>query len=400
MKRLIKNVVMLDMTSATEESVKDLTVKNAVNVVVTSKTKPLLGEISFGNIVQVTEIPEDTEFTEENGSRVVEQAHIQSSSTKVYRVINGSILFTNDVTEETVKNMFPVGGSINGSIIFPSSISLDSLNVNINGSRKSYPHDSLLYRNHSKINNSFLQGLPESSSVSFIDGLSVAEDTDAGLFEKHIKKLTVYGETVLPQKLSDIFYRVARQYDQVVEIPDGYTFYDEYLIINSSSFLNFKGKSIYTRKNIIFRDGLNKDLLSQLDFRFESEKNVILPESIAAVMMDRVKAKQIYTYRGKLVHVREDMDFAAANESASYLIEPGSTLNIPDTVSAAELEKAIDDIFLLGEIKLQENQMQLVNDKVALYEGSIEINRPEAEEDEDDASEYDIVISNAVKFKL
>ena len=72
MKKLIKNVVMLDMTAATLESVEGLTVNNAVRVFVTVSTRPLLGHIQFGNIVSVIEIPDGASASSINGSVTID----------------------------------------------------------------------------------------------------------------------------------------------------------------------------------------------------------------------------------------------------------------------------------------------------------------------------------------
>ena len=404
MNKLIKNVVTLDMTSATAESVVGVTVDNAVIVLVTPTTRPLLGQINIGNMVGVVEIPDNATLSTINGNIVIDGNFEHTTTLNVFKMLNGSILIKNDVTPETLGHIFTCGGDINGNITLPDSLTavLPAL-VRINGNINSYPADSLLYDQKTHINNGFLRGLPESSKITFTHGTVISPDTNVDTFKKYIKELTIFGNTILPQQLRDVFYETAQRYDRVIEIPVGYTFYDESLAITPSSLLTLKGKSIYTCKDVHFMNGISESLLRQLNFHLITEGAVILPENIVEMIFDKIQANHLYTYRGKLIIVQSDLPFVKSGAPASYLIKSRGTLIIPESSTPGDIQESINEIFLYGTISLQKDQMQTINDKLAVYKGKLidpeEDDYLEAEQGHD-TTLYDVVISNAVSYKL
>ncbi|MCL2421928.1 MAG: hypothetical protein FWD03_08735 [Defluviitaleaceae bacterium] len=403
MKKFISNVVNLDMTTATAESVEGLTIGNAVNVLVTPKTRPLLTQMSIDNIVNVDEIPDNVTLYQVNGNIVIDGNFETTTGTNVFPMLNGNILIKNDVTSDTLTRMFPYGGRINGNLTMPDTLSaiIHTL-AETNGNTNIYPADTLLFDSHVKITNGFLSELPEGSKITLINGAVIASDTDADIFKKHIAEMTIFGDTILPQQLRNAFYGAAKRYDNAIEIPEGYIFQDEPITVAPSNLLTLKGKSIYTREDIHFMDGLNEALLRQMDFRLITEGTLILPENIAEAIFDRIQAKHIYTYRGKLIAVQNELPFAKPNEAVSYLIKSGGELTIPEAVSPADIQASVNEIFLYGDINLQENHLQAVNDKLAINQGGLNVPQIESEMDDEseDTAGYDVVISNAVNYKL
>ena len=415
MKKLIKNVVMLDMTAATLESVEGLTINNAVRVFVTTSTRPLLGHIQFGNLVSVIEIPDGASASSINGSVTIDGNYESSLGEKqTYFMINGSLLIKNDVTPETLSRIFSAGGDINGSITLPDTLTslYPNLRIKVNGSVKTYPSDSLLYTGDITINNGFLSGLPENAKITAAmpGNVFIAPDTEPKLFSRHVSELTVFGNTLVPSALCDVFYKAARIYEKVTVIPEGFVYSDKSLTINRAGIYTLKGKSLYTPHNIVFKDGLNENHFNQLDFRLETEKAAIIPEGIADAVFDKVKANGFYTYQGKLVTVNDEMSVNKLNHGDtavySYLVNQDALLSIPENMSAEEIEQTIGEIFLYGDITLREAQVSAIKEKTAIEEGSFIITNDALEDNveensnDDVASEYDVVIGNAVEFKL
>jgi len=434
MKKLIKNVVSLDMTKATPESVKGVTIGNAVRVIVTPTTRPLLGLIKFGNLVTQVEIPDGAVLSNVNGNVMVNGNEDTTSDKGTFLVVNGKIVVKNDVSQETLCNFFSCGADINGSIFMPDTLValFPRLNIKINGAVEVYKADSLLFTHNIQINNGFLSGLPTNSKVTIIaDGglfnignpqeVVIATDTDLEIFERHISELTIFGDVIVPQHLAEAFYKVANKYGNVTVIPEGYTLHDQPLIITSSNLIGLKGKSLYTRQNIIFKEnaGLNKgsskgldksfneQRIRQLDFHLETQGCIIMPESIADVLLDNTKATNFYTYSGQLVIVNEEMRVSQSDtsEMASYLVNEGAQLSLSEEISEEDIQQGIGEIFLYGNITLREKQSKGINFKLVIDEGNIEtlFTEPAEENNEKDNSneaDYDVVINNAVEYSL
>ena len=409
MKKLIKNVVTLDMTSATPESVEGLTIANAVNIFVTTSTRPLLGKINFGNIVNVTEIADGATFSLINGNSIFD-GNINASlgEKKVYTYINGSGFVNNNITADTFACLFSAGGKVNGNITLPNTLAsmLPILNVNVNGSTTVYPADTLLYKQDITINDGFMSGLDENSKITVFGTVYVSHDTNTELFNKYISELTIFGNAVIYQKQKEAFYRAARKYSEVSVVPDDYNYLDTPLLVGSANIYTLKGKSLYTRNNVYFKDEIDKNLINNIDFRLITEGAVIVSETIAEIIFDRIKTNSFNTYKGKLVIVGDAMLLIKPKSIQSYIIRKDAELTIPEDISSDDIQEYIGNIFLYGTIYLRESQMEAIMEKIVINEGGIEIidDTPQEEEintdQNNETEEYDIIIGNAVNYVL
>lgn len=408
MKKLIKNAVMLDMTNATPESVEGLTVKNAVNVFVTPSTRPLLGKVNIGNIVNVTEVADGAVFSMMNGNSVFD-GNISTSAgdKKVYTYINGNGFVNNDVTAETFACIFSAGGKVNGNITLPNTLAamMPVLKVEVNGNATVYPADTLLYRQSITINDGFLSGLDEGSKITVFGTVYVSPDTNTELFNKHISELTIFGDAIIYQKQKEAFYRAARKYSGVSVVPDNYEYLDMPLFIGSANIYTLKGKSIYTRGDVCFKNEIDKNIINNIDFKIETEGMVIVPEAIADNIFDRIKTNSFNTYKGKLIIVNDEITLRKPKSMQSYIVKPDAGLTIPEDITADDIQEYIGNIFLYGTIYLREAQMESVMEKIVINEGGIEIIDDTPQEETDTEShnneeEYDIVIGNAVHYIL
>ena len=415
MKKLIKNVVSLDMTKATPESTKGVKVLNAVNILVTPATRPLVSQTDFGNIVGITEVPDNAAIAQSNGNLVIDK-HF-SSSQNVFHLINGKVIVKNNVTAETLQNIFACGARISGKIYLPDNLPSTWPHVNINGKVYTYPAGSTLFTTNIRINNGFLAGLPDGAKITIIanDITCVADDVDTELFSQKVSQLTVFGDAAIPAKLESAFYAAASQYNKVIVMPDGYAFYDQELTIVPSGILSLRGKKLYSQKNIIFGNGLEAnqaEKIRQLDFALETAACVILPENLAGVLLDKVKAPEIYTYSGHLAIIDDEMTVAdlSADEITSYLIHRQASLTLDEHLTNADIDQGIGEIFLYGELTAHKNQAKHITGKLVVKQGLIDFICPESElrtsastpaDDENSKyAQYDVVVDNAVEYVL
>ena len=424
MKKLIKNVVELDMTKATPESVKGVTINNVVSVIVTTATKPLLGQMDIGNMVEMIEIPEGAEKVAINGNVVIDSNEMACSGKETFLMINGNLVVRNGVSTETLQKYISRGANVNGSVILPSTMAslLTQLNVSVNGNIMPYPADSLLFTDIEQfsigspigqINNNFLEALPVNANITIVPEcapngeLLITHDTCAAVFEKHIGKLTVFGNVIIPESLTGAFYKAASQYGKVTVMPDGYVFQNNHLHINAANILGFKDKSIYTRSSIIFKDGLDSQRIQQMDFKLQTESFVILPEYLADVLLEKIKSDTIYTYKGQLVSVTSEINLSKTDlqETTSFFVRGDGEITFNEDISAEDIQN-ISEIFLYGNISLWQAQAKVINNKLAVNKGNVEVLTHEAKDDSpvandnSDDAKYDVVIGNAVEYAL
>jgi len=326
-------------------------------------------------------VPDDANVLTMNGSYVVDGINQTENN---FLLINGSLIVKPGITLEAFNRSF-CGGAVNGVIYFPENLSAAAASFKVNGSIHIYPADSLTYDQHLVINNSFLQSLPEDASITAFKGVTI-EDSNLDV----LKSLTVFGDTVLPESMKNAFYKVAKSYGNIIEIPEGYTLYDEQLEIRPANQFSFRGKSIYTTKSVYLFEGIE-----QLDFKLITEGTVIAPDTIAMALSDRIEARgMFYTYQGGINVVTGVQTYT--NIPGNYLVMPHAELIIPEDADLT----AIEYIYLQGDIVVdKEEQIATLNEKLVLNKGWISC-KSEEEEDDEDLDEYDVVLGNAAAYKL
>lgn len=408
MKKLINNVVMLDMRTATPESIGDLTINNAVTVFVTESTKSLIGKINFGNLVQLIEIPDNITISNTNGNMVISgNSSLKENSSNVYKMINGNLIFSNNVQEELFFKIFEFGGVVNGNVTVPDHLSSTFLSSKIlfNGEIKVYPTDSILYLNDLKINNGFIKGLEKNSKITVTGNVEIAGDTRPELFEDNISELTVFGNILMHEHISESFFKSAKKYSHITILPNAYALYNADITVMPSNILSFKNKKLYTRGNVIFTDDLTESQITQYNFSIKTDGIVFCPEKIAQTVFDMVITDRFQTYSGFLAKIDDSYNLTADEVEQDAVISclVNGEMIVEEELDADLIARKVSDIFLFGEIKCSnELQKRVIYKKTKINKGDIKITSGEPEEPEtvNNDSEYDIVISNAVTYAL
>ena len=398
MKTLIRNVAVLDLTTVKKETAEGLTIGNAASVLVSPATKDFLSLVNFNNLACITEVPENTKLNTITGSITID-GDDDTNYPNTFWLVNGSMLIKENMTAETIKSMFSAGIQINGCAYVPEKISaVFSSLVTINGAITTYPAGGLFFENELNINNGFLNGLEQGTVIIALNKVFIDEKTDPELLVSKIGELRAQHNVILPEKLSEAFYKIARSYNEVIEIPEGYKMTEIPSEINEASVYSLKGKKIFTREDVIFGQDLDEDVLRQLNFKIKTTAKVYMPKHLTAVIMDNVEAAGFSVYGGRLTIVKDEMTYTPSAAVNSYLIKKWGTLTI------TESPEKIDKIFLLGTIKADQDYIEAVRDKIALNNGELLLNADEeVEEDEEDSfdeSEFDVVVGNAAKYKL
>lgn len=408
MKKLIKNVVMLDLRTATLESISGLTIDNAVTVFVTPSTKPLISQINFGNLVKLIEIPDNMTISKSNGNIVMGgNPSLNEYGANVFKMINGNLLIKNNIPEELFLKLFEHGGVINGNVTMPDYLSpaFFSSKISFNGNVQVYPSDSTLFETNIKINNGFLNGLARNSKVTVIGSVDIAEDTNPELFEDIISELVVFGNVLMHENISEMFYKAAKRYAQVTILPNTYKLYNSDITITPSNLLSFKNKKLYTKGNVIFDGDLTENQISQCDFSIKTEGIVFCPEKIAQTVFDKVITDKFQTYSSYLFTINDSYNLTAPElemeTDISYLVN--GELVIAEELNVDLIVKKISEIFLYGAITCSNaTQKSAINKKIKINEGDVNVpsNEPEEPEPANDNSEYDFIVSNAVEYSL
>ncbi len=152
-KKLMINCGTCDARNVKEETLAayESIVINSGNILLTAQTKDLMARYGVTmNCGGVLELEKDVKITNVNGSAQINGA--MEVPDRTYLIVNGSLTIGDDAGE-VLKSY--VGGSINGSVTCPESLSGYLSNFDINGSTICYPDGAIVLKHTAVIDRTF-----------------------------------------------------------------------------------------------------------------------------------------------------------------------------------------------------------------------------------------------------
>jgi hypothetical protein len=166
----IGNVNILDLRSATEQSVADIRKIGNVNIaIVTKETAPLLQRIQTGNINLVVEIPGGVRLHQSFGRLVMGKDFFASLEEPIYILVFGQAILLPDVTIQEIGGKL-AGISIFGQALVPAPLSgyLESKGSKVFGESSVYVPLSKYYLDSLTLEASQLDLMPGNTEMTVI----------------------------------------------------------------------------------------------------------------------------------------------------------------------------------------------------------------------------------------
>ncbi|MEQ8169689.1 MAG: hypothetical protein ABRQ38_12430, partial [Candidatus Eremiobacterota bacterium] len=181
MKRIIKNVGVLDIRNASEESIKDiLTIGNVGTIIYNSKTASILSKLNIVNLGSSIEVPDKCCIY--TGQVYISHNMIQAHTSPVTMVVTGQLVFLSDVTEEDIEKSID-RIVITGQILCQEKIllSLQSRLTHMTGQLLSYRDGTEVITGTLVFDNSYLNSLKSPVSLMVFGKINLSAEIDIKL---------------------------------------------------------------------------------------------------------------------------------------------------------------------------------------------------------------------------
>lgn len=269
MSRIIRNVNVLDLSTAGEESLEGVSAIENVNLLISNKDlRSTLAKISLRNINQTIEGIKDVKIV--NGKSEIRMTTALPSE-PANLMINGKVTVYPDVTEEALTAQ--VGMLfVNGKILCPKRLEgiIRSKIQTLNGKLEAYTDDATTLVQNATFDETFVRLLKPGSKLAVVGGAQLATPLDPELLKEKIGLVEFVGDVVIRAQVFDaIADRIQNPENarftiipaQAVYLPDDIT-------LDKSALARFTEAVVYVNGDVRFAaDVSSKDIensLSQL----------------------------------------------------------------------------------------------------------------------------------------
>lgn len=221
MSQKIGNVGLLDLSKATEESIKDIEEVGNVGVVLYSQeTAHLMSRMNIGNIGKSLKITKD--FQLQQGVLTIDKNYVNSIQEPQKFFIMGVVIIKKDVEPQMLtKDKISLSGI--GKVYAPE---------NVYGQTGSVVMDGLMVSTYEgappkvengdfTLTNAYLDGQAEPLNLIVNGVLHLAGDLDVKKFEDSVSMLEVNGVVTIPGEMEPSFYKKNPVINGVVEAMSG-----------------------------------------------------------------------------------------------------------------------------------------------------------------------------------
>lgn len=388
MKRIIKNVGVLDIRNASEESIKDiLKIGNVGTIIYNSKTASILSKLNIGNLGSSIEVPDKCCIY--TGQVSISHNMIQTHTSPVTMVVTGQLVFLSDVTEEDIEKSID-RIVMTGQILCPENIllSLQSRLTHMTGQLLSYREGTEVITGTLVFDNSYLNSLKSPVSLMVFGKINLTSDIDIKLFEEKIKEISLFGKIITREEYLEVLYgKLKDKKSQKMEIiPRGYICVEEELNLDRVSLKKFDSPCIYARQTVRFAGDISSDDLVKHIKSMKTCDVILCHENLreAVISINESVSPKIISYKGRLIevdneHTLTQSEIEYSPEKITYVVR-GEMEVSPDADPKLMMEK-IEAIDNFGEITADEKQSGVISLLMRIREGEL-IHRGKEKQDD------------------
>lgn len=396
MTRRIGNIGTLDIRTASEEAVAEISrIDNVGTILFSQKTAPLLARLNIGNIGSSAEVPED--FALVTGQLELTRDVLGGDCPAPAKgfMITGQVYVLPDVEAASLERNLK-GLIVTGQVFVPRSLTaaVQSKILNLTGQVISYVDGARFVRGGLNIDNAYLESLPDGSILAVAGKLRLVGEIDDGLFRRKIARLQALGKVLLREEYAESFHRAAAEFGQakIELIPRGFRYLEEPLTLDDSALRALGSRKIATPEIVTFlADVTPESIRDHLD-SLSTKTGVICPLAIRDAIRERLvqPTVPVLTFGDKLLLVEAEETLSQAEldylEGRLTIVVFG-TLTVDADVPATLLLQKLESVDNFGTIAAASPQLGGLKNRLRTRKGAlVDLTRPEDDGDEADSN--------------
>ena len=378
MKRIIRNIGVLDLRNTREEDIEDIErVENVGLVLYSPDTAHLMSRLSFVNLGASIETPED--FRMITGQISLGGNEIKGYKEPVNLLITGQVIVKDDLDAKTIDEK--IGKLIiAGQVLCPENIApiFRSKLINMTGQVLTYKAGTKVVIGKLKVDHNMLKSIEKPQSFTVIGKADFTGEFPSKLLDEKLEELRVIGLISAREEYMEVLYKKIQDTSmaKIRTIPRGYILIEKDLTLDEVTIRKFGGDKLYVNGEILVKPGVTPEMLKEYVGGIKIGKRVICPENLKGAILDLSvePSPEILTYTGKLIvvdmdHILTPAELEFAPEKLTYIIK--GSMEIEEQVDPNMMVAKIENIDNLGEIRARTKQYGVLNLVLRTNKGEI-----------------------------
>jgi len=382
-KMTLGNVNVLDVRNTPKETFDKLKLIGNVNVILVSpETASYLPGIPAKNINAVAHVPADVGVKTCMSSITLNAHYLEGLPARTFLLVMGRILVESDVTVEMIDTHL-AGLVVMGKVVCPDAVlgALQAKTSLMMGTAVPYPADAVLISSSLKLDDAFLNGLPDGTKLVVTGSLRVIDDVSNERIEKKIQSLTAVGSVLCRQEHAMTLKAKLERPGDMVVIPAQHRLIEGILSLDELSIQSLDGARLFCLSDVLISNDVEATLLERALTRIESLGVIVCPAKLKDVLKSTcdMLGNRVILYEHNLWYVDNDRQLLPEQfdyvEGAMTIVNRGD-LEITEDVSAQMLMEKIDKIHNLGDITCGADQISAIEARLGIRDGDINARKP------------------------
>ncbi|TCP28843.1 hypothetical protein EV207_11579 [Scopulibacillus darangshiensis] len=403
---IIKNIAFLDLTEASEDTLKEIkAIKKVAFMVYNKKFEPFMAKISFHEIASSAKV--SGKFSLINGKLELDDSFVSSMKEPMFFLVNGKMIVKPDVNADMIDQAIS-GLLINGKIYCPESVqaALQQKVEQNNGKMVAYMDNALLETGEVTIDNDYLRQLKSKTNLAVAGEVNMIEDLDLSLFDEKLDQIQfLNGAVVLEDYLEVLSPKLVKTSSKIITVPKGFTYIGEDIHLDASEIARYEHAKLFVAGSIYLDESVSKeDVKNHID-EFKTEDAIYCRTELKAGILQKCDPSvKVVAYSGTLrvvegEHKLTQPELDYTENKITFIVN--GVLEVARNVDPKVLYDKLERLDLNGVATGSSEQCGVLQTKIGVKNGVIEGNDEENEiEDTDIPEGDDSYISNVAHLKL
>lgn len=414
--KVLGNVGVLDLLSATEESVAGINQVDNVGVVLYSRENAgLLTRLSIGNMGTSIEAPTGAKLL--RGQTVIDREYFKQQTASLSLVVLGQLVIHPDVPAEEIES--GLGELVvAGQLICPEHLMgiVQSKIRDLSGQTVSYAQASRLTLGDLTLDEYALRAQSDGTELVIVGNLKVPNVLPTDLLEQKIQRIQVLGRIVCHEENAQTL--LSRMDDRtgstsMTIVPAGFELVERPLVLDADLLGALPVRKLYCTDRVQVDQSVDAEALGVGLEALVAKDIVVCPEVLKSVLYRKcnVLETQAVFYEGELWLVDDELTLTPSRfdhmDGEATLIVFGEVTVAPD-VAPAMLGERLVKVHNFGRICCTPEQMGAIQARLGVSEGElvdstlVEEADGEADEEADGEADEgaDVMVGNVGYLKL
>ncbi len=388
MSRIIRNINVLDLSTADERGLEGVSVIENINLLMSNKDLgPALSRISLRNINQTVEGVTDVKIV--NGKSEI------SMTTEIPRepvnlMINGKVTVYPDVTEEALTAQ--VGMLIvNGKVSCPKRLEgiIRSKTQSLNGKIVAYTDDAATLVENVNFDEAFVRLLKPGSKLAALGSARLIAPIDPTLLREKIDLVEFTGDVVIRSQVFDALADKIQnpQNASFTVIPAEAVYFGSDVTLDQNALSRFTHAVVYVNGDVTFAAGVCSQTIANALSKLLTTGTVLCPSDVRDTVSRLCDLDtKIVEIRGRLLKIdgnyrltTSELQFSQAEGGLTVSVD--GWLEIANDVDPALLVSTVHQIDNYGVILGTEEQCAAIRMRLRTNDGMVKVRGSDEDDD-------------------